>query len=122
MGAVPAGAVPVGGGGRQRVGRRRPGPACRHVSWPLVGKEQHRGRQSLGVGQQHLALLGLEPHVGEADIDDDALDLAGQGSGPEPDVVTDPERPGEEQHEPGEQVSQRLLCRDAQQDAERRPR
>ncbi len=42
-------------------------------------------------------------------------------AGPEADVVTDPERPGEEQHEPGEQVGQRLLCRDAEQDADDGP-
>ncbi len=29
-----------------------------------------------------------------------------QGARPEPDAVADPERPGEEQHEPGAQVSE----------------
>src|SRR5215469_4038292 len=76
------------------------------VSWLVVRQEQHRGRERLGVGEQHRALIGLEAYVGEADVNDDALDLAGQGAGPEPDVITDPEWPGEEQHKAREQVSQ----------------
>ena len=60
---------------------------------------------------------GGEPHVRDADLAHRPADLAGQRAGPQPDRVADLERPGEQQHQAREHVRQRLLRRDAHENA-----
>lgn len=76
--------------------------------------------QHLRVGDRHDALAGVEPHVGDAYLGDRPGQLAAQRSGPQPDRVADPERPGEQQHHPREDVAQRLLRGDPDEHAGQR--
>jgi hypothetical protein len=79
------------------------------------------GVENLRVGDGHHAAAGVEANVGDPDIGHDAVERAAERSGPQPDRITHLERPGQDQHQPGEHVAERLLCRDAEEDGGERP-
>src|SRR6266481_5014236 len=114
-------------GGRYLPGYRPPpsapptsGQISAHASGGVAAGGMHRadgGGQHLRVRQQYRPVVGVKPHIGDAEIDHRALDRSRQRSGPDPYLVAHPEWPGELQHHPGEEVRQRLLRRDRDEDA-----
>jgi len=77
----------------------------------------HHGVQHLRVGNGHDAGAGVEPHVGDADVRDRSGQLPAEPPAPQQDRVADLERPGEQQHHPGEHVGQCLLRGDPDEHA-----
>ena len=68
----------------------------------------------LGTMIESLALA--KRRVEQAERGHDALDLAGDAAGLEAHAVADPERPRRDQHDAGDQVAERLLRRETEDD------
>jgi histidinol-phosphate aminotransferase len=80
------------------------------------GGPDHCGKQR-GVRQQDRAVVGGQLHVGEVHVGHQARQHSAELPRPQRDLVPDRERPGQQQHQAGEQVSERLLRGDAEDHA-----
>ena len=79
--------------------------------------QRHDGGAEHDVVRDHDRVLALrEGRVEQAERGDDALDLAGHGAGLQPHAVADPERARGDQDHAGDQVAERLLGRETDDD------
>ncbi len=62
------------------------------------------------------SVVGAQRHVGQADFEHPGIEYPAQGSGADPDVIADLERPGKQEHERGKDVPEALLGRDSDND------
>ena len=93
---------PSWSGGGADVGRTVPRP--------------DRGSQQRRIGHLEHPLVGEDGDVGQAHGGHGAVELASEGARSNPDAVADGKGSGHQEHQPGEDVAQALLGRDADDD------
>ena len=102
---------------RLDVDRRDAGPQPRaQVDAGRLAQRDHRDAQHDVVGDHDLVLAVGEDRVEQPERADDALDLPASAAALQPHAVADAERPRAEQHEAGEEVAERLLGGETEDD------
>ena len=81
-----------------------------------LAQRHDRGREHDVVRDHDRVVAAGEGRVEQAERGDDALELAGEVAGLQPHAVADLERPGGDQHDARDQVAQRLLGGEAEDD------
>ena len=85
-----------------------------------LAQRHDRGREHDVVRDHDRVLAAGEGRVEQAERGDDALELAGEVAGLQPDAVADLERAGRDQHDARDQVAQRLLRGETEDDRDDR--
>src|SRR5919204_6376828 len=86
-----------------------------------LAKGDHRELEEDAVRDHDPVGAVDEGGVEEPERADDPLDIAGHGPAAKPDPLADPERAGGEQHQAGEEVAERLLGGEPDEDRRERP-